>query len=111
MMRLRLKLAMLSGFAAVGLGMPAAAHAATEKPVVLAMASYAASTAGADAEARVAAKLARYVERKKARPRDERGRGDCNDCAECADCDEVSEAQAGVCDPCSHGDRGSSSSA
>ena len=45
-MRLRLKLAMLSGFAAVSWEMPAAAHAATEEPVMLAMASYAASAAG-----------------------------------------------------------------
>ena len=101
-MRLRLKLAMLSGLAAVSWGMPAAAHAATEEPVMLAMASYAASAAGADAEARVAVKMARYVERKKARPRDERGRGDCKDCAECPecaeciDCDEPTDAKAGV---------------
>ena len=101
-MRLRLKLAMLSGFAAVGLGMPAAAHAATERPVMLAMASYAASTAGADAEARVAAKKARYAERKKARARNEEEKGDCNDCADCADCaecidcDQPTDAKAGV---------------
>ena len=92
---------LLAGFA---FAMPAAASAAPASPVLLAMASFAGETAGADAAHRAAEKTAHY----RAHAHHKGKCKDCADCRECDDCDKVAKAtptneeRAGICDPTTH---------
>ncbi|QNE07715.1 hypothetical protein [Croceicoccus marinus] len=102
----RYALAAAAALLASGLAMPAVAEAAPMEPVTIAMASYAASTAGDDAAAKIAMKKAAYsAHAKRHAAGDCHDCKDCEDCAECADCAEqkkVAEAKAGICDPAAH---------
>lgn len=95
--------------AAIGLAMPAAAQADPAEPILLAMASYAASNAGEDAAERAAKKQKAYARHAEQNANADCGdcpdHGDCPDCVECADCDKIAETKEGVCDPSKHGSK------
>ena len=95
------------GAAALAIGMPAAASAASRTAVLLAMTSFAGEKAGADAVAKGELKKAQYKAHAKAHTK-----GDCKDCPDCPDCADCADAKpvvtaaeeaAGICDPLKHG--------
>ena len=105
----RYALASAIALMAAGFAMPAAAKTAPAEPVVLAMASYAATNAGDDAATRIAKKKAEYAAHQAHRAKCA-GDGckpcaDCDGCTDCADCNEpkkVARDRTGVCDPAEH---------
>lgn len=74
--------------AAIGLSMPAGAHAATGEEVRVAMANYAAANAEHDAASRATKKREAFAKRRKEYAGDVRN--DCTECESCAGCDRCS---------------------
>lgn len=103
-MKLKYTLAAAIGLAGLSLGVSTPAAAATPEPVMLAMASYAAATAGEDAVLRIAKKEQAYKEQQKkyAEHGHAAGTKDCDDCSDCTDCVTVANVKSGLCDEKPH---------
>lgn len=103
-MKLKYTFTAAIGLAGLSLGVSAPAAAATPDPVMLAMVSYAAATAGEDAVIRVAKKEQAYKEHQKKHAEYDQAAEtkDCDDCNDCTDCIPVADVKSGLCEKRPH---------